>query len=94
MRRPRLTFGREGTLLEWTISDRRDKDDYADCTRHPFFGFKRQIGGRVVYYYRGNHGDSAWICLKSVGIDLWIANETGRPSRATAMRMVASAYRA
>ena len=103
MRRLHLTFGRNGTRLIWTVSDGRDTDDYADCSARPYYSLKRNIGGRVVYYARGNHGDSAWICLTArgagglnerVGVDLWIANEAGRPSRLTAMKVVASARRA
>jgi len=94
MKRLAVTFGRSGTRLIWTVSDGRDKDDYADCSKRPYYAFKRSIGGRLVYYARGNHGDSAWTCFSALGIDLWIANDRGRPSRLTAMRMVASARRA
>lgn len=98
-----ITFGRLGTRLIWTVSDGRDTDDYADCSKRPFYDFKRSIGRRLVYYALGNHGDIAWTCFSAastsgyrqpVGIDLWIANEPGRPSRLIAMRMVASARRA
>ena len=88
-----VTFGQSGTRLIWTVSDRRDRDDYADCSRRPYFSSKRTINGRVVYYARGNHGDGAWTCLRHVGIDLWIENNRSRPSALTAMRMVATAYR-
>jgi hypothetical protein len=103
MERLELTFGRKGTRLIWTVSDGRDTDDYADCSARPYYALKRNVGGHVVYYARGNHGDSAWTCLtvrdasglnERIGVDLWIANEAGRPSRLTAMKMVASARRA
>jgi hypothetical protein len=103
MRRLQLTFGRNGTRLIWTVSDGRDTDDYADCSARPYYSLKRNIDGHVVYYARGNHGDSAWICMTArgagglnerIGVDLWIANEAGRPSRLTAMKVVASARRA
>lgn len=93
MEQLQLTFGRGGTRLVWTVSDRRDKNDYADCSRRPYFSFKRMINGRVVYYARGNHGDSAWTCLRHVGIDLWVENNRGKPSALMAMRMVAGGYR-
>jgi hypothetical protein len=102
MERLKLTFGRKGTRLIWTVSDGRDTDDYADCSARPYYTLKRNVGGHLVYYAQGNHGDSAWRCLTArsasglnerVGIDLWIANERGRPSRLTAMKMVASARR-
>jgi hypothetical protein len=95
-----LMFGRNGTLLEWTVSDGRDRDGYADCSKRPYYTSKTRIRGRLVYYARGNHGDSAWTCFSArtksgygqpIGIDLWVANDPGRPSRLTAMRMVASA---
>jgi hypothetical protein len=95
MCRLKLTFARSGTRLIWTVSDARDGDDYADCSGRPSYQYKRRIAGRVVYYVRGNHGDSAWMCTKQgIGVDLWIANDRGRPSRLTAMTMVASARRA
>jgi len=102
MERLGVTFRRRGTRLVWTVSDGRDRDDFADCSRRPFYDFKRRIGNRVVYYAHGNQGDSAWTCLRvaagsgyrqPIGIDLWIENSRGRPSQLTAMRMVASARR-
>ena len=74
-------------------------DTHANPLQPVLFEVKRTIVGRLVYYAHGNHGDSAWTCLKEstgfvIGLDLWIANESGRPSRLTAMRMVASARRA
>jgi hypothetical protein len=99
LKRLHLTFARGRTLMVWTVSDGRDADDYADCpSRH--YGSKRLIGGRSVYYAHGNHGDSAWTCFnaplreggrKPLGIDLWIANDPGRPSPLSAMRIVAGA---
>lgn len=91
----RVTFGRSGTLLMWSVSDGRNEQTYARCNPPPSSGNRRRINGRTIYYARGNHGDSAWACLKSrsVGIDLWIQNGRGRPSVSTAMRMVASARR-
>jgi hypothetical protein len=100
MERLKITFARRGTRLIWTVSDGRDQDDYADCSKRPYYTFKRKFGTRLVYYARGNHGDSAWTCFsartksgyrQSIGIDLWIGNDAGRPSRLTAMRMVTSA---
>jgi hypothetical protein len=98
-----LKFGRLGTLLIWSVADGRGDETYADCSGRPYFDFTRRIEGRLVYYANGNHGDSAWICLKErvlstgfqqpVGIDVWIDNNRGRPSPITAMRMVASARR-
>lgn len=102
MPRLEVTFGRRGTLLLWTVSDGRDERDYADCSKRPVYKFKRRIGSRVVYYYDGIRGASAWTCLTArvrggyrqrVGIDLWIENGWGRPSRLAAMRMVAGAWR-
>jgi hypothetical protein len=99
MDRLELTFGRRGTRLVWTVSDGRDEDDYADCSKKPYYTLKRKVGNRLVYYARGNHGDSAWTCFSSrtksgyrqpIGIDLWIGNDPGRPSSLTAIRMVAS----
>lgn len=94
-----VRFGRSGTILQWTVSDGRDRS-YADCSRRPSYSFVRRINGRTVYYGQGNHGDDAWTCLSArtpsgfrqpIGIDLWIANQDGRPSERLAMRMVASA---
>jgi endonuclease YncB( thermonuclease family) len=94
-----VTFARNGTKLEWSVSDGRDKLSYADCGKKPYFSSSKRIGGKLVYYARGNHGDEAWTCLslpgangfrQPVGIGLWIENLAGRPSPTTAMRMVAS----
>ena len=102
MERLRLTFGRRGTRLVWTISDGRDQDDLADCSKRRYYDVSRTIAGRLVYYVRGNHGDSASTCFSTasrsgyrqpIGIDLWIANEQGRPSRSAAMQIVASVRR-
>jgi endonuclease YncB( thermonuclease family) len=93
-----VTFGRNGTRLIWSVSDGRDPNSDA-CRRKPSFDSSRRIGGRLVYYDKGNHGDEAWTCLslpgangfrQPVSVALWIENGPGRPSPATAMRMVAS----
>jgi hypothetical protein len=100
LKRLHLTFAHGRTLMVWTVSDGRDVDDYADCLSRPFYDSKRLIGGRSVYYVHGNHGDSAWMCFnaplagggrKPLGIDLWVANQSGRPSPLSAMRIVAGA---
>ncbi len=89
-----VTFGRRGTLLVWSVSDKRDSSSYAQCTGRPNAGLTRVISNRRVYYARGNHGDSAWTCLSDASVDLWVANDPGRPSPLVAMQMVASARRA
>lgn len=103
MERLELTFGRAGIGLLWTVSDARDNDDYADCSSSRYYRYKRRIAGRLIFYARGNHLDSAWTCLtapaangfrQGVGIDLWVANAPGRPTRLLAMQIVASARRA
>ena len=99
MDRLRITFARNGIKLVWTVSDGHDSDDFADCSPRRGASFSRVLSGRRVYYEDGNHGDSAWTCLTRqtssgtalVGIDVWIANDAGRPSPLTVMRMVATA---
>jgi hypothetical protein len=100
-----VTFGRNGTLLIWSVFDARDRnasvDTGGDCSTHPYYTSKRTVAGDLVYYARGNHGDTAWTCLsvptgnssysQPVGLSLWIGNDPGRPSAATAMKMVATA---
>jgi endonuclease YncB( thermonuclease family) len=91
-----VTFAHNGTRLIWSVSDGRD--EYGGCSSKAKHDLSRRIGSRLVHYGRGNHGDDAWTCLtlppsngfrQRVGVDLWIENATGRPSPATAMRMVA-----
>jgi hypothetical protein len=101
MPRLHVTFARSGTKMIWTVSDGRDQGDYADCSSRPYHQSKRRIGSRLVYYAHGNHRDSAWTCCtvhqttghrqQAIGIDLWVANQAGRPSPLSAMRIVASA---
>jgi hypothetical protein len=92
-----LTFGRNGTRLVWRVFDARDWNDLdvytgGDCSKRPYFSSSRRLAGKLVYYSKGNHGDSAWTCsIRPVGISLWVANDAARPSAAVAMRMVASA---
>jgi hypothetical protein len=61
-----VTFGRNGTRLVWSVSDGRDPNSDA-CRRKPYFDSSRRIGGRLVYYHKGNHGDDAWTCLSLPG---------------------------
>jgi hypothetical protein len=96
-----VTFAKSGTKMIWTVSDGRDQGDYADCSSRPYYDSMRRIGSRLVYYAHGNHGDSAWTCFtvpstsghrrQGIGIDLWVANQAGRPSPLSAIRVVASA---
>jgi hypothetical protein len=88
-----VTFARNGTRLVWSVSDGRDRSSYADCGKKPHFSSSKRIGGKLIYYAKGNHGDSAWTCLslpgangfrQPVGVALWIENGPGRPSPATA----------
>lgn len=89
----RVTFGKSGKLIVWTVSDGRE--DYSACSSNSFYDVKRKIGGRFVLYARGNHGDSASMCLKfsggrSLGIELWHSHAV---VPLTAMQLVASASR-
>lgn len=92
-----IKFAMHGTLLVWTVRDNREEDG-EDSYQDPVAAV---IDGRTITYGRGIHGDEARTVIalgqgnsaRRIRINLWIANNPGRPSKATALRMVASASR-
>lgn len=96
-----VNFGNNGTSLIWKVFDARDTADSAgECTQSQYSTSTQEINGYEVYYGQGNHGDEAWTCInhasgngyqQPVVISLWVDNDPGRPSAATAMEMVATA---
>lgn len=90
-----VRFGKNGSLLQWSILDAREQRGHFPCSAKPVPGVEtRVIMGRLVHHASGNEGEDAWSCLKigATRVVLWLWNpHTLAPTRA--MTIVAAARR-